>query len=221
MSTTTLDKVEYSEAENQGALVAVKAYLIIGFLVFLLMMLAGATMRAAQGEWAPLDSTLFYQLLTVHGVGVIGIAAFASKGVLWYFLRQYVPLSTKIFWLNCGIFLTGVVLILGSIFLGKYGGGWTFLYPLPGISLGTWSNGAAAVFLLGLLIIGTGFLILYLDFGRAILARYGNFGRALGLTQLFGKEPVNPYHPATVVAGTMVLIVDFIGIAVGAGVCVG
>lgn len=220
MSTTTLDKVSYSEAENQGALVAVKAHLIAGFLLFLLMMLGGAAMRAAQGTLMPLGADIFYQVLTLHGIGVVGTSAIASTGVLWYFLRQYVPLSTKIFWLNFGIFLTGVVIILGSIFVGKYGGGWTFLYPLPGTPLGAWSTGGAAAFLLGVLIIGTGFLILYLDFGRAILSRYGNFGRALGLPQLFGKEPVNPYHPATVVAGTMVLIVDFIGIAVGAVVLV-
>lgn len=220
MSITTVDKVEYSEAENQGALIVVKAYLITGFLVFLLMMLAGGAMRFVQGELVTLDPALFYQFLTVHGVGVIGISAFASKAVLWYFLRQYVPLSTKVFWLNFGIFLTGVVIILGSIFLGKYAGGWTFLYPLPGTSMGIWSDGAAAAFLVGLLIIGTGFLILYLDFGRAIIGRYGSLGRALGLPQLFGKEPVNPYHPATVVAGTMVVIVDFIGIAVGAVVLV-
>ncbi|QBQ54167.1 cbb3-type cytochrome c oxidase subunit I [Nitrosococcus wardiae] len=225
MSATTLDtavskRVDYSEAENQAALVAVKAHLITGFLVFLLMMLAGAAMRAAQSNMMPVEAGLFYQILTLHGVGVVGTAGIASTGVLWYFLRQYVPLSTKIFWLNFGVFLAGVVIILGSIFIGKYGGGWTFLYPLPGISLGAWSTGAAAAFLLGLLIIGTGFLILYLDMGRAILSQYGNFGRALGLTQLFGKEPVNPYHPATVVAGTMVLIVNFIGIAVGAVVLV-
>lgn len=220
MSTTTVDRVDYSEAENQNALVAVKAYLLAGFLVFLLMMLAGATMRAVQGNIVSLGPDIFYQLLTVHGIGVVGIAGLASTAVLWYFLRQYVPLSTKVFWVNFGIFLAGVVIILGSIFLGKYAGGWTFLYPLPGTSMGVWPAGAAAAFLVGVLIIGAGFLILYLDFGRAILSRYGNFGRALGLTQLFGKEPVNPYHPATVVAGTMVLIVNFIGTAVGAVVLV-
>ncbi|ADE13608.1 cytochrome c oxidase subunit I [Nitrosococcus halophilus Nc 4] len=221
MSTTTLSgTVSYSEAENQGALVAVKTHLIVGILVFLLMMLAGAVMRAAQGNMFTISPDLFYQFMTVHGAGMVGTAGIASTGVLWYFLRQYVQLSTKIFWINFGIFLTGVVLILGSIFLGKYGGAWTFLYPLPGISLGAWSAGAAAAFLLGLLVIGTGFLILYLDVGRAILARYGSFGRALGLPQLFGKEPVDTSHPPTVVAGTMVLIVNFLGIAAGAVVLV-
>jgi len=217
---TTSSKIEYSDAENRNALIAVKAHLITGLLVFLLMMLAGFAMRAAQGTWLDIPVDLFYQIMTVHGVGVVGAAGLASTGVLWYFLRQYVRLSNTIVWTNYFIFLIGVVLILGSIFLGKYGGAWTFLYPLPGISLGAWSTGSAALFQVGLLLIGTGFLILYLDFGRGILGRYGSLSRALGLTQLFGMEPLNIYHPATVVAGTMVLIVNFIGIAAGAVVLV-
>ncbi len=213
-------KIEYSDSENRNALIAVKAHLIGGLLVFLLMMLAGLTMRAAQGTWIEIAVDLFYQIMTVHGVGVVGAAGIASTGVLWYFLRQYVRLSNTIFWINFLIFLTGVVMILGSIFLGGYGGAWTFLYPLPAISMGAWSTGAAAVFQLGLLLIGTGFLILYLDIGRAILAGYGSLAAALGLPQLFGKVPVDNTHPPTVVAGTMVLIVNFIGIAAGAVVLV-
>ena len=221
MSTAEVnEKVVYSDQENRNALIAVKSHLIAGFLVFLLMMIAGFTMRAAQGTWLEIGADLFYQIMTVHGVGVVGAAMITSTGVQWYFLRQYVRLSNGIFWTNFFIFLTGVVLILGSIFVGKYGGAWTFLFPLPAISMGAWSNGAAALFQVGLLIIGVGFLILYLDFGRAILARYGSLARALGLTQLFGKEPVNYKHPAAVVASTMVLIVNFLGIAAGAVVLV-
>ncbi|MGG7055529.1 MULTISPECIES: cbb3-type cytochrome c oxidase subunit I [Nitrosomonas] len=219
-STAASRKIEYSDSENRNALIAVKAHLIGGLLVFLLMMLAGFAMRAAQGTWLEIAVDLFYQIMTVHGVGVVGAAGIASTGVLWYFLRQYVRLSNTIFWVNFCIFLTGVVMILGSIFLGGYGGAWTFLYPLPAISMGAWSTGAAAVFQLGLLVIGTGFLILYLDIGRAILAGYGSLAAALGLPQLFGKVPVDNTHPPTVVAGTMVLIVNFLGIAAGAVVLV-
>ncbi|SDH93225.1 cbb3-type cytochrome c oxidase subunit I [Nitrosomonas sp. Nm132] len=213
-------KVEYTDSENRNALIAVKAHLIAGLSVFLLMMLGGLTMRAAQGTWIEIGVDLFYQIMTVHGVGVVGAAVIASTGVQWHFLRKYVRLSNAIFWTNFFIFLTGVVMILGSIFLGGYGGAWTFLYPLPAISMGAWSTGAAAVFQLGVLIIGVGLLILYLDFGRAILARYGSLARALGLTMLFGKEPVDPAHPKAVVASTMVLIVNFLGIAAGAVVLV-
>ncbi|MDF0678387.1 MAG: hypothetical protein P0107_04890 [Nitrosomonas sp.] len=57
------------------------------------------------------------------------------------------------------------------------------LFPLPAISMGAWSNGATTVFQAGLLVIGVGFLILYLDFGRAILAKYGSL--ALGTYPAF------------------------------------
>jgi hypothetical protein len=83
-------------------------------------------------------------------------------------------------------FLLGVVLILGGIFLGGYAGGWTFLFPLPSHGLGALGTAGAACFLFGLLLIGVGFLLLYLDVARAVIARYGSLSRGLGWPQLFG-----------------------------------
>jgi cytochrome c oxidase subunit 1 len=212
--------VKYSDGENRLGFAGVKAYLLSSLLVFALMMIAGIVMRAVQGTYIQLAPDLFYQIMTVHGVGMVGTAGLAGAGVLWYFLRQYVSLSSKILWLNFAIFLIGVVCILGSIFVGKFGAGWTFLYPLPAKSLGMWSVEAAAFFMIGLLLIGTGFLLLYLDIGIALLKRYGSLGNALGLNVIFAGKPLDTSHPTTVVAGTMVLIVNFIGIAVGAVVLV-
>lgn len=209
-------QVEYSDSENQLGFMGVKAYLLSSLLVFALMMIAGVVMRAVQGTYIQLPPDLFYQIMTVHGAGMVGTAGLAGAGVLWYFLRQYIALSSKILWLNFVIFLVGVVCILGSIFVGKFAAGWTFLYPLPAKSLGIWSVEAAAFFMIGLLLIGTGFLLLYLDIGIALLKRYGSLGNALGLNVIFANKPLDPEHPTTVVAGTMVLIVNFIGIAAGA-----
>src|SRR3546814_10728417 len=78
--------------------------------------------------------------------------------ILWFFLRKYVPLSTTVFAVNFALFVLGALLILGSVFLGGYGGAWTFLYPLPVRSMGLWSNNAAVVFMLGYLAIGVGLL---------------------------------------------------------------
>jgi len=50
------------------------------------------------------------------------------------------------------------MMILAAIFLGGFGGGWTFLYPLPATSGGAWEPGAAALYLGGLLVVGVGFL---------------------------------------------------------------
>lgn len=214
------EQIQYSAGEERLASIGVKAYLLVSLLVFSLMMLAGVALRAAQGTYISLPADLFYQIMTVHGAGMVGIAGLGGTGVLWYFLRQYISLSAKVLWLNFAIFLVGVLLILGSIFIGKFAAGWTFLYPLPAKSMGIWSPEAAAAFMLGLLLIGTGFLLVYLDVGIALIKKYGNIGNALGLPVLLGRKDLDTSHPTTVVAGTMVLIVNFIGIAAGAVVLV-
>ena len=94
-------------------------------------------MRAAQGAWLELDPALFYQLLTAHGAGMVGTAALSGAAIMWYFVGRYLPLSGGIYWAFLGLFLLGRGLDprLRS-FIGGYGGGWTFLYPLPAVSGG-------------------------------------------------------------------------------------
>ena len=193
----------------------VLTYLAISALVFMLMMVLGVLMRLSQATWVELTPNLFYEVMTAHGAGMVGISGLAASGVIWYFLRRYVNLSTGILWTNLAFFLLGVVLILGGIFLGGYAGGWTFLFPLPGTSAGVWGTTGAACYLFGLLSIGVGFLLLYLDFARAIMAKYGSLAKSLGWPQLFGNSGEEA-PPATVVAATMVLIVNIAGILSGA-----
>ena len=195
------------------------AYLAVSSAVFVLMMVFGVLMRLAQSEWLTLPPDLFYQVMTAHGAGMVGAAGLASSAVMWYFLRKYVALSNTVLRINLATFLTGVVLILAGVFLGGFGGGWTFLFPLPGHGMGIWGTAGAASYITGLLIIGVGFLLLYLDVGRAILAKYGNLGKALGWPQLF-RGSAQPPPPAAVVASTMVLIVNIAGITSGAIVLV-
>jgi cytochrome c oxidase subunit I len=115
--------------------------------------------------------------------------------------------------------MLGAVAILASIFVGGYAGGWTFLYPLPVHSMNLWSVNAAALFMLGYLLIGVGFLLFYLDAMLGVIRVYGNLGRALGLQWLFRGE-IDKSHPPTVVASTMVIITNSLGILGGAIVLV-
>lgn len=199
---------------DKSARYAILAYLGASAVVYVLMMALGLLMRLGQAQWLGLPANLFYQIMTAHGAGMVGISGLAASAVLWYFLRRYVNLTTGILWANFALFLTGVVLILGGIFLGGYGGGWTFLFPLPSHGLGVWGTPGAAAFLAGLLLIGVGFLLLYLDAGRAIISRYGNLARGLGWPRLFGRA--NDFPPACVVASTMVVIINIAGILAGA-----
>ena len=214
-----LQKLSLPETSTKS-LNALRLYVVTSLLVLFLMMLAGATMRYTQGALIEVAPNLFYQLLTVHGAGMVGIAGLFSSAVMWYFLRRYVDLSTNIFLVNFVLFLIGVLMIIGSIFLGDFAAAWTFLYPLPAKSMGVWSHHAAAMFLGGLLIIGVGFLLFYLDVTRAILKRYSNLYNAMGLQYLFGGKTLDEDHPPAVVASTMVLIINTLGILAGAVILV-
>ncbi|MCL4184416.1 MAG: cbb3-type cytochrome c oxidase subunit I [Burkholderiaceae bacterium] len=207
----------YTKTVDRGASPAVLAYLVTAVATLLLMMVFGVLMRMEQAELIALGPMWFYQLMTLHGAGMVGIAAIAGAAIMWHFLAQYVALSPRIFLANLGLFLAGVAMILASVIGGHFHGGWTFLHPLPSRSMGMWSPGAAALFMGGLLVIGTGFLLLHLDIARALLARYGGLGRALGWPQLFGRDDGNA-PPPTVVASTMVTIVNLVGLVAGASI---
>ena len=187
--------------------------------VILLMMLAGLVMRLSQGGIITLQADMFYKLLTVHGVGMVGIAGLGGSTIMWYFLRQYVQLHTSILISTFILFLIGVICILASIFLGQFAGAWTFLFPLPGQSMGVWTNQAAILFLVGLLIIGVAFVLFYLDAGRAIIQKYGSFSNSLGWPQLFFNSS-DEAPPPTIVASTMVTIVNTLALVAGASILI-
>jgi len=204
-----------SPAESLG----VKLYVGTSFAVLLLMMLAGVCMRAAQAGWMEIEPIMFYRLMTVHGAGMVGTAGLAGAAIMWFFLRRYVALSVQVLYANYVLFLLGVVLILASVFLGGYAGAWTFLWPLPAKSMGLWSANAAAGYVVGLLLIGVGFLAFYFDAAIAIRRSYGSLARGLGVDQLLSGK-INLQHPPTVVASSMAAIVNTVGTLAGAVVLV-
>ena len=212
MSDAVTEPVARPESEG-----VIKLTMLLGGVVFLLMMIFGLIMRAAQGDLIYLDPTIFYQLLTAHGAGMVGSAALSGAAILWYFTSRHVPLRTGIYIAFLGLFLLGVVLILGSIFIGGYGGARTFLYPLPALSGGAWEAGAAVAFILGYRFIGVGFLLYYLELGIQIITRYGGLLRGLGWTYLFGGSDED-IPPPTIIAASSVLVFNTIGIVFGAAV---
>jgi cytochrome c oxidase subunit 1 len=111
------------------------------------------------------------------------------------------------------------VLILGSGFIGGFGGAWTFLYPLPAFGR-VWSDGAAASFMIGLLTIGVGFLLLHLDIAWGIIRTYGSLANGLGARLAFGLAPSDTGPPPAIAAATMVSIVNIAATVVGAAILI-
>ena len=199
--------------------VAFNLYIITSVALFVLMMLLGLTMRMSQATWLSVPPDLFYRILSMHGAGMVGTTALATTAVMWFFLRKYVHLHLWAFLTNYVMFMLGALCIIFAIFADGYGALWTFLYPLPVHGMGLWSPNAAALFMLGYLLIGVGMLVFYLDGAAAIIKVHGNLGRALGLQWLFGGT-IDPHHPKAVVASTMVIISNTLGILAGAVVLV-
>ena len=197
----------------------IAAYLSVAGAVILLMMLLGLLMLLSHGGIMVLPPDLFYQVLTVHGIGMVGIAGLVGSAIMWFFLSRYVQLFSAILWINLALFLIGVVMILGAVFIGGFASAWTFLYPLPAISGGAWENGAAAVYVIGVLLVGVGFLLFFLETGRGILSTYGSLGKALGWGHLFGDAAGDP-PPPTVVAATMVTVLNILSVTCGAVILV-
>src|SRR5690625_2727045 len=125
----------------------VVSYLVISGVVVLLMIILGIIMLMQQGGMINLSPATFYQLLTMHGTGMVGAVALAASAIMWYFLSHYVKLSEKVLKLNLALFIIGVVMVIIGIFSFEYASSWVFLYPLPAISAGAWGKIGALLYL--------------------------------------------------------------------------
>ncbi|MEX0745831.1 MAG: cbb3-type cytochrome c oxidase subunit I [Phycisphaeraceae bacterium] len=189
-----------------------------GIAVFVLMGLLGLTMRLTQAEVLSVSPAWFYRLMTLHGAGMLTGALLAAMGMLWFVLRDTVRLTlVKVLW-SYALIVGGVVLVIVAVGVGGFATGWTFLSPLPFESAGEWRPWAADVFLLGLVLVGTGFLVFCLDVLMATTSAYGGVTRTLGVKFLRGRDS-NPPPPA-VIAASVVSIEGALASAVGTTVLV-
>lgn len=205
---------------SRNAQRVIRIYLVLSGIVLFAMMILGFLMLLSQGEIYIISNMSFYEIMTIHGTGMIGIGALAAMAIMWHFLSQYVRLSTGILVANLICFLVGVVLVLIGVIQYHFAGAWTFLYPLPSLSGGSWNVTASVFYLSGMLLIGVGFILQYLDVARALISKYGSLGKCLGWPLLFGKSKEKYGPPPTVVASTMVTIVNLTAMLAGATVLV-
>ncbi|HEY6055566.1 MAG TPA: cbb3-type cytochrome c oxidase subunit I, partial [Gaiellaceae bacterium] len=117
------------------------------------------------------------------------------------------------------LIVLGALLAVVATLVGGFAAGWTFLPPLPFYPAGQWHTWATAVWLVAMLLVGTGFFVFCADVLATTTGAYGGLVRTLGIHFLRGKEETAP--PPQAIALTVVAIDGLLSSAVGAAVVLG
>ena len=173
-------------------------WVLTGFILLLVLGLAGLLMRAMQsGILGNAAHTWFYPILTLHGIGMVALVALVPLAGCWYVFAQRVPMSTRLWAVCYGATVLAVVLVLISTLIGKFGTGWTFLYPLPYNSTGAWEVWSFVPFLLAVTIVVLVVLAIDIEFLWRGIRKYGSIGRMYGLEFLAHPHPADDGRPRT------------------------
>jgi hypothetical protein len=164
-------------------------HMITGFVMFLGLGLLGYAMRLDQAGWWTFDPSLFYEIMTLHGAGMLSAALIAAIGGLIEALNGSTPLDTGYLWTAYVLGCFSFIIIILATLVGGVGAGWTMLYPLPYHSLNEWSLTVAVAAYVGYFLTAIAFLIYCTVFLIGTIGAAGSLGRALALEHLFSWGP--------------------------------
>lgn len=113
----------------------VMRYLIASTVIFLVAGALGTIIRQSQAGVIQLNDTVWYALMTTHGLGAfVGWAAFALMGITWWILDEVgLPLRKWGYWFAEAAWWTMVVGVVGVVITTismAVGPSWVALYPL-------------------------------------------------------------------------------------------
>jgi cytochrome c oxidase subunit I len=182
-------------------LVALVLFPILAVLGFLMRLLQAGFLASMPPEW-------FYAVMTLHGLGMVGLWFVAGMAGTSFLLSRYVRPTLAVSWIAFAATLIGVVLLLAATLVGRLGVGWYFLYPLPFYSGGTWPAWATASLFAALAIMGVGWTLWAGDLLWAVARKY-RLSDALGWQYLGGSG--TPEVPPIIIVAT----VSFIGVLAG------
>jgi len=204
MSTQLTDKTD-PKALTRLTLIWVLTALVL----FPIRALLGAVMRLSQANLLPeLAPEWFYAVMTLHGLGMVGLWFVAGMAAVSLLLAGYVRVGMRAARFAYVATLAGVALLVAATLVGRLGVGWYFLYPLPFFSGGTWPGWATAALFVALGVLGVGWTVWAADLLWAIARRY-SLSAALGWPYLAGRT--EPAVPPIIVIST----VSFISVLAG------
>lgn len=184
-------------------------WVALGLVLFPILAVLGLVMRTLQaGYFRATPPEWFYAVMTLHGLGMVGVWFVAGLAALSFVLSKYVRPSVAVSRIALVMTVLGVAMLLAATLVGKLGVGWYFLYPLPLHSTGTWPPWATGALFAALAVLGVGWTLWAADILRAIAARY-RLGEALGWSYLSGRS--EPDVPPVVIIAT----VSCIGVLAG------
>lgn len=179
---------------------------LVALALFPILALLGLVMRVVQANLLPtLPPEWFYAVMTLHGLGMVGLWFVAGMAGVSVLLARYAPVRLGANRLALAATLLGVALLVAATLVGRLGVGWYFLYPLPFHSGGVWPGWATAALFLALAVFGVGWTVWAADLLWSIARRY-TLPVALGWPYLRGQDPgVPPFIIITTVSLISVL----------------
>src|SRR3972149_8973773 len=105
-------------------------WIAVTFVLFPILVLIGLFLRLVQGNTLGGAREWFYPMMTLHGVGMVGLAYVGGMACVERVIARYTRPSDRISFFAIVGTVIGVVLLLGSVLIGKFAAGWYFLYPL-------------------------------------------------------------------------------------------
>lgn len=184
-------------------------WIITLMILFVLAIIFGIILRLNQGNHIDLGPREFYSIMTSHGMTMIGIWTVAGLVAVHYLMQRYVRTSVVLGWGAFAGTVLGVVLLWISTFIGKFHGGWTFLYPLPFYV--AWQKWATPVFLISLSVLTVTWIIWSVGLLRSVLKIYP-LRRALAWPHISRREPAEKTPPFILIS-TVTLIGILVSLA--------
>lgn len=205
-----LPAIETSAAEDRSANRLTLLWIVAMLALFPTFILLGMTMRGAQSNLLPmLPADRFAGILTMHGLGMVGLWFVATMAGLNDVLRKYVHLHSWAAWTAFLGTVAAVVMLFVSTLIGNYGPGWYFLYPLSITPKGVWQDWATYTFLSANGLLGVVWTIWCLDLLWGIARRY-SLQAALGWHYIAGRP--GPEVPPVVTITAVSMIVNLTGL---------
>jgi cytochrome c oxidase subunit 1 len=194
---TAMTEPWQSEARTREVNRLTLLWIITGFSLLLILGLAGLLMRGIQSGLLGFLDSWFYPILTLHGIGMVALVALIPLAGCWYLFAQRVPMSIGLWKICYAATVLAVVFVLISTLIGRFGTGWTFLYPLPFMSAGAWDVWSFVPFLLAVTIVVVVVLAIDIEFLYRGIRTYGGIGRMYGLEYLANPHPPDDGRPRT------------------------